>query len=221
MTDDATGADTAGLVLAGGRSRRFDGGDKAFAVVGGEPMVGRVARRLASTVDRVVLNPRPDQATRIERAVTPLVDVPVAVAPDPVADEGPLAGLATGLAATDAPLVAVVACDVPLLDPGLLATAAERLAAGDADAVVPSHDGTRQPTHAVYRREPAVAASEAALSAGERSLFALLDRLAVERLPVGPERAVAFTDVDTRGALARVAPNTCGPGTRSLPEEDG
>lgn len=138
----------AGLVLAGGRSRRFGQNDKALATLDGDPLLGRVVDRVSTVVDEVVVSCRPAQ-------VDPFTDVLSSTAADGVvedriADGGPLAGLEAGLDSVSEPYTAVVACDMPLVEPAVLADLFER--AVDADAAVPKHaNGQLQPVQAVYR----------------------------------------------------------------------
>jgi molybdopterin-guanine dinucleotide biosynthesis protein A len=110
MTAERLGA----VVLAGGRSSRF-GTDKMRALIDGRPLLDRsiaAVRSVASTVV-VVLAPG---ATR---------DLPahVIVASDAQAFEGPLAGLAAGLAAMPPHIerVLVVGGDMPTLSTPVLA----------------------------------------------------------------------------------------------------
>jgi molybdopterin-guanine dinucleotide biosynthesis protein A len=126
-----------GVVLAGGRSTRFDGGDKALAAVAGTPMLARVVRGLGAVTDDVVVNCRPGQRAAFERALAP-VDVTVRFAIDDRPDEGPLVGLDTALDAVSTPRVLVVACDLPFLDPELLDAL---LATLDTDASAPDAAG--------------------------------------------------------------------------------
>lgn len=194
----------AGLVLAGGRSRRFGDREKALARLRDRPLLVHVLEGLAPAVDGLVVNCRRDQVPAFRPAVRAAA-ADVALAPDPVPDRGPAAGLAAGLAAACAPQAAVVACDRPFVDAAFVEYLFER--AADAQAAVPRVDGHRQPAHAVYRTDPALRAARAAVAAGESSLRAVLDRLDAV---VVPEAEVldrtsrkSLTDVNTPAALRR------------------
>ena len=164
-----------GVVLCGGYSTRFGDGDKALADLAGTPLVRRVADRLATVCDRLVLNCREEQVEGLRAAVEGC-GVPVAVAADPVPDRGPTAGIATGLSAVDSAYAAVVACDMPFVDPAFVAYLFSR--ADGHDAAVPRQGEWYQTTQAVYRADAMVAACERALNRGEARVVAALDELA-------------------------------------------
>lgn len=194
----------AGVVLAGGYSRRFGERDKALAEVGGDPMLTRVVSRLGAATDTVVVNCRSEQRAPFERALG-AVDPEVRFAVDPVPDEGPLFGLATALETTGAGYVAVAACDMPGLDPDFVGFLFER--ARGRDAAVPRlRDGHSKPVQAVYRREAIREAAETELAAGRGSFRGALDGLDVA--PVPPEEVAERTtwrslrDVNTPEGLA-------------------
>lgn len=158
-----------GVILAGGQSSRM-GEDKATMMFGGEPLLARVARRLSSSVDEVlVIGPQ---------SLAPLAPH-ARVVEDALPAIGPLGGLYTALAATRSTRIFLVACDMPFICPGLvqamLALAETR---DDADVVALYANERVQPLHAVYSRGclPAV---ERALKAKNHSLHALLEHLAV------------------------------------------
>lgn len=134
-----------GVILAGGRSRRF-GRRKALADVGGRPMIERVRNALAAVVDNVVL---------IANEPEPYEPFGLATRPDTVAGAGPLAGIEAALAWAEERGrhgALVVACDMPLVTPALLHALLDEARATGAPAVVPESDGPRgfEPLCAYY-----------------------------------------------------------------------
>ena len=205
----------AGVVLAGGRSTRFEGGDKALAAVDGEPMLARVVDALDAACASVVVNCRADQRDAFAAALDD-TDVDVRFALDDRPDEGPVAGLASALACVDAPVVVVAACDLPWLDPALvrwLAGALDDHESGhgestgeDAvDAVVPVVDGYPKPTCAAYGTDALAAAVDETLAAGSRRFRDVLESLAVREVAVSNHRfsTRSLADVDSRADLER------------------
>jgi len=159
------------VVLAGGRSTRFGEGDKAVADLAGTPMIRRVVDRVAPAVDGVVVNCRATQVPAIRAALSGAA-VTVAFAEDEYPDEGPMAGMATGLRAVETEYAFVVACDMPFVDADFVDYLFER-AAGH-DAAVPRPEQWFETTHAVYRAAAMADACEAALADGEKRIVAPL-----------------------------------------------
>jgi molybdenum cofactor guanylyltransferase len=118
----------AGVILAGGLSRRLGGGDKCLLDLGGEPILGRVIARLRSQVASCAVNANGDPA-RFARFGLPVV-------PDGIAGRpGPLAGILAGLdwaAAAGFGRIVTVAADTPFFPDDLVA----RLDASGAEAPV-------------------------------------------------------------------------------------
>jgi molybdenum cofactor guanylyltransferase len=120
----------AGVVLAGGQSRRMGGGDKCLRLLAGQPILAHIVARARPQVASLVLNANGD-ARRFAAFGLPVVS-------DSIADfAGPLAGVLAGLDWTAAHLpeathVASFAGDAPFVPLDLVA----RLAA----AVRNGHD---------------------------------------------------------------------------------
>lgn len=193
------------VVLAGGRSRRFGEEDKALATLVDRPMIRHVVDRLDPIVDELVINCRADQRPDLAAAL-PGEAAPDRYAVDPEPDRGPMAGIATGLAALErAPVAIVVACDMPFVDRGVITFLFDSL--GSADAVVPQVEGEwLETTHAVYRRDPMIAAAREGLAAGEERIVQALDRLEVRTVAADEVRGhgslASFENVNTREELA-------------------
>ncbi|MFB6125886.1 MAG: molybdenum cofactor guanylyltransferase [Halolamina sp.] len=162
------------VVIAGGRSTRFGDADKALAELAGTPMTRRVADRLASPTDELVVNCRPAQRPALAAALEGY-DNPVRFAVDDEPDRGPVAGIRNGLAAAHEPTAVVVACDMPFVDPEFVATLLDRV--DDRDAAVPRPAEWYEPTQAAYRCEPMVAACESALAEGQPRILDPLEEL--------------------------------------------
>jgi molybdopterin-guanine dinucleotide biosynthesis protein A len=138
--------DITGVVLAGGRATRWDGRDKGLIQVSGRPMISHVLDALAPQVGQVIIN--------ANRNLDEYRAFGLPVVTDASRDFlGPLAGIASGLAAARTEWVAITPCDSPLL----AADCVERLvSACEDDAstdIAVAHDGERiQPVFALIRR---------------------------------------------------------------------
>jgi molybdenum cofactor guanylyltransferase len=138
----------AGLLLAGGQSRRMGGGDKALRELGGRTLLARVIERLRPQVATIVLNANGDPV-RFAGFGLPVVA-------DGVADfAGPLAGVLAGLdwAAAHRPdlsHVASVATDAPFLPKDLVSRLAAALEEADADLACAASGGRAHPVFGLW-----------------------------------------------------------------------
>ena len=97
-----------GIVLAGGRSRRF-GSDKLAADVDGRTLLHRAVEGVAGVATRCSSSSRPATIGRCRPS-----PVPVRRVADGEAYGGPLVGLRSGLEAAREPIVVVVGGDMPI-----------------------------------------------------------------------------------------------------------
>ena len=138
--------DITGVVLAGGRATRWDGRDKGLIQVSGRPMISHVLDALAPQVERIIIN--------ANRNLDEYRAFGLPVVTDASRDFlGPLAGIASGMAAARTEWVAITPCDSPLLAAdcvGRLVLACEDDERAD---IAVAHDGDRiQPVFALIRR---------------------------------------------------------------------
>ena len=163
---------TSGVIVAGGQSIRMGEIEKTTMDIAGTPLIRRVADRLLAATDELVVNCRAEQREAIEDALDGL-DPTFAI--DEIPDRGPVAGIQTGLEATETEYAAVVASDMPLLDSGLLRYLLER--ADGHDAAVPRPGEWFEPLHSVYKVEPTIGACTDALKRESPRIMEPLSKL--------------------------------------------
>lgn len=151
----------AGLVLAGGSSRRF-GSDKALAVVDGVTMLDRAVACLRVVCDGPVLVASGDGTSRSGIGDGQVVDL--------VDGAGPLSAIGAGLVAhrDHSERVAVLAVDHVAPSPDLLQLLASR--PGSWSCALAEIDGRLQPLHAVWSAAVADDVAEA-VHGGQRSVL--------------------------------------------------
>ncbi|MGD1868684.1 MAG: molybdenum cofactor guanylyltransferase MobA [Neomegalonema sp.] len=138
---------TAGVILAGGLSRRMGGGDKSLLDLGGATILSRVRRRLSEQVEDLALNANGDPS-RFRALELPVV-------PDTIDGfAGPLAGALAGLdwaAEAGYDKIVTVAADTPFFPSDLverLTAAAE--AENDAPLACAQTQGRDHPTFGLW-----------------------------------------------------------------------
>ncbi len=141
----------AGVLLAGGLSRRMGGGDKSLRELGGRPILDHVLERVRPQVGALLLN--------ANGAAERFAGYGLPVLPDSVAGfAGPLAGVLTGMdwAARTAPAcrwLASFACDAPFLPSDLVSTMLTACAASGADLACAKSRGRAHPVFGLWRLE--------------------------------------------------------------------
>jgi molybdopterin-guanine dinucleotide biosynthesis protein MobB len=191
-----------GVLLAGGRSRRF-GAPKPFADLLGRPLIAWVRDAVSEALpDPVLIANEPEAFGALG----------LPIRPDVFAGGGPLGGIHAALRWAQEegrPGALCVACDTPFLHPGLLRRLVARFARSDAQVVAPESGGPlgAEPLCAVYGVD-CIPEIERRLRAGEHALGALLRSLRHELLPLAEVRRFGepetlFFNVNTRENHAR------------------
>jgi molybdenum cofactor guanylyltransferase len=142
-------ANITAAILAGGEGRRLGGRDKGLELLAGRPLIEYVVAALRPQAQNLCICINRNNAQYATFAV---------ICPDRAGVfHGPLAGIATALAACETPWLLTVPVDCPRPPQDL----AQRLLTTGAHAAV-AHDGTRrQPLFALYRRDLAADAESA------------------------------------------------------------
>lgn len=164
-------ANLAAVVLAGGASRRF-GTDKLAAELGGRPLLHHAIERLLAVCEEVVVVLPPDG----EEPTVPSGSV--VFARDVAQHEGPLAGLAAGLASVASERAVVAGGDMPGIEAEVLRELLRASEETGAVVAVLSDGGHARPLPCVVRTEPALAATQRLLAEGRRRLRDLLTEAA-------------------------------------------
>jgi len=170
-----TSLHTAGIVLAGGQSRRM-GAPKAALEWHGSTLLHRAAGIVARVVDGPVV------VVRAPGQKLPSLPAGVELAEDEREGRGPLQGIAAGLRRIGdrAGIVFVTGVDAPLLHPALVRYVLASLRAGD-DVALPRAHGFAQPLAAAYRTTIAPRLQDQ-IAAGQLATGPLLARLRVHEL---------------------------------------
>ena len=147
ITKQANGA-IAGVLLAGGLSRRMGGGDKCLLKLGGRTLLERVIERARPQVSALVLNANGDPARFTSYGLPVAADAVKGFA-------GPLAGVLTGLewAARNAPeceWVASFATDAPFLPTDMVQRMVDALAAERAEMACAASGGRAHPVFGLW-----------------------------------------------------------------------
>ncbi|MCV7286980.1 molybdenum cofactor guanylyltransferase [Mycolicibacterium wolinskyi] len=187
---DLTSIPLAGVVLAGGASRRM-GRDKATLPFDGSTLVERVVAAVSVRCSPVFVIAAPGQ---------PLPQLTAQVLRDEVRGVGPLVATGRGLrAAAEAgrDMAFVCAVDMPLLSADLIDELVGPAMRLPADIVLP-WDGRDHYLAGIYRTRLTDRIS-ALVDAGQRSMRALAESVDTQRIVMAPQRAL--TNVNSEADL--------------------
>jgi molybdopterin-guanine dinucleotide biosynthesis protein A len=162
----------AGVVLAGGLSRRMGGGDKGLLKLAGRPILSHVVSRLAPQIGMLALNANGD-TYRFHGFGLPVLADTVEGFP------GPLAGVLAGLewAATHRRLTCLISAagDTPFLPSDLVERLVAATSAQPGSIAVACSGGRRHPVFALWPISLRASLADE-LAAGERKVSAFIDR---------------------------------------------
>ena len=186
----------AGVVLAGGRSSRMGGVDKAFLQAEGRVLIPETLDLLRNCFPEVVVVAnRPDKFRSLGVTVTG----------DEFPGCGPLAGIHAAMGVVATPYVFVLACDMPFVQRATIEFLVQRL--DSQDALIPRWDGDIEPLHGIYatRLRPRI---EDALRAGVTAIRAFLPEIDADFVGEAQMRAVpgaerSFLNINTPEDAAR------------------
>ena len=187
-----------GAILAGGRSRRLGGRNKAALKIGNDTVLDRQLARLRRVVDRTII---------VAEDAVPFAWTGLQVVADLTPGDGALGALRTAVHAARSDRTLVMACDMPFVSEALLSYLVE--AGRAADIAIPRTVRGYEPLCATYSRR---CADEMARLIAERrfklSEVALIPGLIIRELgpdelrPFGPEELLFF-NINTSDDYAR------------------
>jgi molybdenum cofactor guanylyltransferase len=132
--------DISGIILAGGRSRRY-GRNKALVQLHGTPLVERVIRVLEGLFENVVL---------ITNSPEEYAYLRLPMEQDIIKGLGPLGGIYTALQTISTKYGFFVACDMPFLNSPLISYIIDQRE--EYDVVAPKIDWKIEALHSLYRK---------------------------------------------------------------------
>lgn len=165
--------DVAGIILAGGQSRRMGGGDKSLFPLGGGCVLDQVLSRFGPQIETLALSANGDPERFSRFGLPVLADTVPGFA-------GPLAGILTGLewavAGTPCEAIVTAAGDTPFLPLDLVDRLAAAAGEHPGSIAVASSAGRRHPTFALWPVECRGALRHFLVDEDNRRVSAFIER---------------------------------------------
>lgn len=190
----------AGVILAGGRSQRMGGTDKALEMLAGKPLVGHVIERVRPQVESLALSVEQPMASLAKFGLPQVKD------PSP-GHHGPLSGLLSALRhySDRYPWVLLAPCDAPFLPATLAANLLRCALDSSLPGAVAVYRGDCQPTFSVWHRSLLADLERAVGSEGLGGFKQFLRTVQVAEYDwpnsAGPDLPSPFFNVNDRAAL--------------------
>lgn len=186
-----------GVILAGGRSSRFNGANKAFFDLGGRPMIDPVVRLFGQMFAEVLI---------VTNDPVDYLGYDLYLFTDLFARKSSLTGIHTGLFYARTPYIFVAACDTPFIRRGVVELVLSGIEPGVA-AVMPETPAGKEPLFAVYAKE-ALPVVEHHIREKKFKIQRVFQKLRVRKIP--PEKVLeidpaleSFFNVNTPADLEK------------------
>jgi molybdenum cofactor guanylyltransferase len=191
----------AGLLLAGGQSRRMGGGDKSLLPLGSRPILAHIIDRARPQVGSLALNANGDPARFAPFGLPVLPDLIEGYA-------GPLAGVLTGLrwagTRADRPdWIVTIATDTPFFPTDLVARMLGAVRDGDFELACAASGGRSHPVFGLWPVRLAAELETALLLEGMRKIDAWTARYRLAVVEFDSVPCDPFFNVNTPEDLAR------------------
>lgn len=191
---------TSGVILAGGKSSRMKF-NKAFAQIGGRPVINIIVDKFASVFSEIIL---------ISNETDLYTHLGVPVYADIYPHMGPVAGIHSGLYHCSHDSAFVMGCDVPFMNMDLVRMMISRL--NGYDSVVPRLDQHLQPLTAVYSRR-CLPVLTSCLESKRVKLIRIfdelnsleIDRSEIEKFGVAEEMFLNVNDIEALNLATQIA----------------
>lgn len=171
------------IVLCGGRSTRL-GQDKGSFNINGKPMIIHVIETLALVADEIVIVLRDenqvDDYKQLFDRLTSNNKTKLKICTDILKDQGPLAGILTGLKNIKSDMAMVIPCDSPFVTEFFINKMFTFSEEADFEAFVPKwSNGKVEPLHSIYKKDlqPVI---QKLLYKHKRDVKSFIDKLKVE-----------------------------------------
>ena len=202
--------DVLGVLLAGGLSRRFGGGDKCLNVLAGRTLLERVAERARSQVGTLILNANGDASRFADVGLEPMPEIVPDLAPGAL---GPLAGVLTGMAwarthMRGARWVATFATDAPFLPCDLVDRLSAAVRQQGASIAIASSNGRAHPVFVLWSMDLIDELRVAVAEEGLRKVMTFIERFPVVEVDFSPAPVDPFFNINTPEDWAQAEPFT-------------
>jgi molybdopterin-guanine dinucleotide biosynthesis protein A len=177
-------------ILAGGKSSRMGGRNKALLDLDGLTFISRIHSCLSPLFGETIIISNEIEDFSIPNAK---------VFPDVIVNVGPLGGIHSSLVHSTKPFVFIVSCDMPYPDPKIASVLASKFIDFKSDILIPTINTYKEPLFALYSKSLAGKVESIISKAGGRpitDLFSITNTIFFN-LPNNKSVRRCFTNINT------------------------
>jgi molybdenum cofactor guanylyltransferase len=192
-----------GIVLAGGKSRRF-GSPKALAEWKGRTFVEWAIQSISPLSESVVVITRGDLIEELSKTASAGIEVMTDI--DTVEGRGPLAGIYSAMMRVEADYYLVSPCDMPMMESKMYQKWLKEIQINGYDCVVPILDGKIYPLNGVYHYscKPEI---EKCLTGSTFRVVELLSRINTYYMEIADNEKAYFINVNSKKDICLLKDN--------------
>jgi molybdopterin-guanine dinucleotide biosynthesis protein A len=187
----------AGVILAGGASKRFNGIIKAKIAVKGKTIISRILDTYNDIFEEnlIVTNSPEEFADFADSCI---------IFGDRYLNKGPLGGIHSALSETTREAVFIAGGDMPFLEKGLILRQISFFEKNNCDAVIPVSGENIEPLHGIYKKSILGSLEEYIKSDNNCSIREFFKEINICYFPVedSEKSRMAFTNINTPSDLA-------------------
>jgi molybdopterin-guanine dinucleotide biosynthesis protein A len=184
----------AGVILAGGASKRFNGIIKAKIIIEGETIISRILDTFSSIFEeKLIVTNSPDEFTAYAEVCK--------ITSDKYLNKGPLGGIHSALYKTTRESVFIVGGDMPFLEKEIILRQIKFFEKNNCDAVIPAIGQNIEPLHGIYKKSVLGLLDEYLMKDNNYSIREFFKKINICYFPVGVSEMRAFTNINTPSDL--------------------
>lgn len=134
----------AGVILAGGSSKRLSGNIKAKIIIGGRTIISRIIDTMDELFGEIIIvTNTPDEFKEFSNC---------RIISDSILNKGPLGGIHSAMRNASFDAMFIIAGDMPLPDKDIITKQVEYFNNNNYDVVIPRIDQFTEPLHGIYKK---------------------------------------------------------------------
>jgi molybdopterin-guanine dinucleotide biosynthesis protein A len=190
--------DISGVILAGGKNRRFGGKPKSDIEIGGKTIISRMIETIGDIFDElIIVTNNPENFSNY---------IQFKIVSDTFLNAGPLGALHAAMKASSKKAVFAFAGDMPFLDKQLITDQVMYFLKKECDAVIPLNNNNIEPLHSIYNNRLLYSLEKYLTESDDLSIHSFLEQSDVNYMRFADYKKAArsFTNINSFSDLDEI-----------------